>query len=269
VAAIAEDVAILVFEAIRELLINVSEHARVTQATVSLRWEEHHLTAVVSDAGAGFDPDAAVSSAPSGGQFGLFSIRERLKALGGSLDIAAAPACGTVVTLTVPLQPVEDKPSPISPDGGRPAAPAAPSNSTAEWRVPEGKIRVLLADDQAAVRLMLRRTLGLNADFELVGEAPDGSAAITLTRASLPNVILMDVNMPGVDGIEATRRIKAEFPDIQIIGFSGIQDDNISDNMLQAGAAAHLSKTSTIDELCRVIRAVWSSECNREPHTAQ
>jgi DNA-binding NarL/FixJ family response regulator len=116
---------------------------------------------------------------------------------------------------------------------------------------------------------MLRRTLGLNADFELVGEAPDGSAAITLTRASLPNVILMDVNMPGVDGIEATRRIKAEFPDIQIIGFSGIQDDNVSDNMLQAGAAAHLSKTSTIDELCRVIRAVWSSECNREPHTAQ
>lgn len=117
-----------------------------------------------------------------------------------------------------------------------------------------GKIRVLLADDHQILREGLASLLADEPDMEVVGEAGDGQEAIELARSTDPDVILMDVTMPGVDGIQATRQITSERSTVRVIGLSMHEEEDMAKAMRAAGATAYLSKGGPSEALIAAIR---------------
>ena len=120
-------------------------------------------------------------------------------------------------------------------------------------RVP---IRVLLADDHPVVRRGLAALLGTLDDFEVVGEAEDGEGAVRETQLTKPDVVLMDVRMPGLDGVEATRRIRKAVPETAVLMLTMYDDDATVFTAMQAGARGYLLKGAEQDEIADAIRAV-------------
>ena len=116
-------------------------------------------------------------------------------------------------------------------------------------------MRVLVVDDHAVVRQALARMLGQEPDIEIVGEASNGKIAVELTRQLLPDVVTMDISMPVMDGIKATRTIRAECPQVRVIGLSMYEEEEQALAMREAGAVAYLTKSGPLDALLAAIRA--------------
>ena len=122
------------------------------------------------------------------------------------------------------------------------------------------KVRVLLADDHRLMRAGLRGLLVAEEGFDVVGEAGDGRQAVALARDLVPDVVVMDVGMPDLNGIEATRRILSERPAIRVVALSMHADRRFVGEMMRAGAMAYLAKDCAYEELVTAIRAVTSGE---------
>jgi DNA-binding NarL/FixJ family response regulator len=129
-------------------------------------------------------------------------------------------------------------------------------------------IRVLLVDDHAMVRRGMRDFLSLHDDLEIVGEAADGAAAIDQAAALRPDVVVMDLLMPEVDGIDATARIKAANPDVEIVAITSFVEEARIVAALEAGASGFLLKDAEADELAAAIRAAASGEVHLDPAVA-
>ncbi len=125
--------------------------------------------------------------------------------------------------------------------------------------------RVLVVDDQTVVRDGLVLLLGLLPGLEVVGSAGDGEEAVRLVGERRPDVVLMDLRMPRVDGVEATRRIKAEHPAVQIVVLTTYSDDESVFAALQAGARGYLTKDAGADEIARAIEAVLGGDAQLDP----
>ncbi|CAA0122620.1 Oxygen sensor histidine kinase NreB [Halioglobus japonicus] len=244
------DVSSLLFRAVRELLFNVSRHSGVRKADVSVDLTDQKLTVTVSDNGMGFD----IADVLQRQSYGLLSIQEQLIPLNGSLDICSAPGAGTRTTLLIPLSATE---------GLHPHAPPTTDDTSQSVSIAElstgGTIRILIADDQAITRDALIQTLQPIEDFHVLDTAVDGLDAVAKAGILRPDVILMDANMPLLDGIEATRRISSQFPGIKIIGHSSHARDDMKPQMAAAGASSYLQKPSTRDELLAAIRGVMKA----------
>ncbi len=119
-------------------------------------------------------------------------------------------------------------------------------------------IRILIVDDHAVVRSGLERFLLVNKDFSLVAEAEDGAEAVQMAARYQPDVVLMDLVMPGGDGITAIREIHQKFPGVKIIALTSFSDQNLILGALQAGAIGYLQKNITAAELADAIRAVYA-----------
>jgi len=119
-------------------------------------------------------------------------------------------------------------------------------------------IRVLLVDDHAVVRAGLRMLLGADPGLEIVGEAESGADGVRMALELLPDVVLMDISMPNMSGIEATRRIKAAAPDVAVLALTMYEDDQYFFEMLAAGASGYVPKRAAPDDLIAAIRAVDS-----------
>jgi NarL family two-component system response regulator LiaR len=130
-------------------------------------------------------------------------------------------------------------------------------------------IRVLLVDDHAVVRSGLSKFLMVNKDMQLAGEASDGSEAIQMAGAYHPDVVLMDLLMPGMDGITATREIHRKFPQIKIIALTSFSEQNMVQGALQAGAIGYLQKNVTAVELASAIRSAYVGRMTLSPEAAQ
>jgi DNA-binding NarL/FixJ family response regulator len=130
-------------------------------------------------------------------------------------------------------------------------------------------IRLLLVDDHPVVRKGTRDLLDGEADFRVVGEAGSGEEAIVRARELTPDVILMDVSMPGMNGIEATRQIKAERPQQNVLVLTSYDDDAYVFALLEAGAAGYLLKNASEDELLGAVRAVAAGESALHPSVAR
>jgi DNA-binding NarL/FixJ family response regulator len=125
--------------------------------------------------------------------------------------------------------------------------------------------RVLLADDHTAMREALRALIEQRADLELVGEAEDGRAAVRLALELRPDVVVMDVSMPVMDGIEATSRIAAAAPGTKVVGVSMHADRRLAKAVLEAGASGYALKDRADEELVSAIRVVTAGETYVSP----
>ena len=258
---IPEDQAVLLFQSVRELLTNVRKHAGVNDVTVAIDQDDDRLTITVRDGGAGMDVEAATltTAQPSStsSKFGLFSIRERMLAIGGRFEIQSTPGAGMTAQLVLPLAP-SDEGRVTSPEsqaastgtltGGEAKAVHSSHTPLATGRSPlvSPHIRVLLVDDHPMVREGLKGLLQQHEDVAVVGEAWDGEEAVAFADKLRPDCVIMDVNMPRIDGIEATRRIKAAFRQTAIVGLSVNTSREVEEAMRRAGADDFLSKGAPV-----------------------
>jgi CheY-like chemotaxis protein len=260
--ALPEADAVLLFHSIRELLFNVLKHGQTDRASVSMRYVQDVLTLTVSDHGCGFDI-SRLRDDPSD-RFGLLSIRERMTALGGTLDLQSEPGKGTVASLYLPFtvsgkiagsqtvgRDVVQTFSDVTPLQITETDSALPSIAETDIATP---LRVMLVDDFDLVRKSLRSLLEQHADVTVVGEASSGEQALQLACSLNPDVVVMDMHMPGWDGAESTRRILKERPATVVIGLSIQTDSDIAKSMLDAGAAAFIAKETAVNELYATLR---------------
>jgi len=131
------------------------------------------------------------------------------------------------------------------------------------------KIRVMIADDHNVVRSGLVTFLKAYDDFDLVAEAKNGREAVALCRQTKPDVILMDLMMPEMDGLAATRAILQDDPGIRIIAITSFEDEELVQGVLAAGAISYLLKNVTSDELVNAIRAAASGKSTLSPEAAR
>jgi len=229
---LGEDYRVVLFRAVQELLHNVVKHAKATRAKVSLQRDGTQVRIQVEDDGVGF----LLSEGGRGDRmregFGLFSIQERLQHFGGRFEVFSQPGRGVRAVLVAPLQ-VEGET-----EGGEPAS-----------------VRILIAEDHRMMRDALASLLAKEPGFEVVGLAEDGLEAVRRAHETKPDVVLMDINMPRMDGIEATRQITAGLPKIKVIGLSVHAEDQVASEMLAAGASSFVAKSSSPAELTGAIRA--------------
>jgi PAS domain S-box-containing protein len=236
-----KDVRTLLFESVRELLFNAVKHAYADRITLESTLDaDDQLCITVSDQGIGFDP-AALDYRSKAGEvgWGLFSIRERLTLLGGRFEIDSVPGKGTRVRLIAPRG---DAPGFVDGPVVSTPVPLGAVLSGENGRLSADALRILIVDDHAAVRSAFRDILNQRPQLSVVGEASNGFEAIAQTHTLRPDVILMDISMPHMDGIEATTRIRAEFPDIQILGLSMQPRSAAADAIEQAGASGFFVK---------------------------
>jgi PAS domain S-box-containing protein len=246
----AEVVSTLVFQTVRELLFNVLKHAQVNDARVSIGGVDGLLHVAVIDKGVGLDDARALGRGSELG-FGLFSIRERMELLGGRVEIESAPGSGTRVTIVVPL-PVR---APETVDAAAAAVGLPARVGSASERGVGRRIRVLVADDHKIVREGFVALIQSEEDIDVVGEASNGKEAIEMARLLRPDVIVMDVSMPGMNGIEATTKIMTEMEGVRVIGLSMFEKADSEEAMRTAGAVAYLTKDGPSKDLITAIRA--------------
>ncbi len=143
-----------------------------------------------------------------------------------------------------------------------------PESGSAMSETNQKTITVALADDHVLFRQALRHLLDTEEDISVVGEASDGRAIQTLVEEHQPDVILMDINMPGIDGVTATRELKSQLPDVRIIILTMFSEDGHVIRAVRAGADAYLLKNSESSRVVDAIRAVFRGESIIEPQLA-
>ena len=254
---LSEDHTTMLFQCVRELLFNVLKHSGTDRASVTMTDDgEGKMEIIVHDDGAGCDPVAIRES--RGDKFGLFSIRERMEAIDGWMELESQPGAGTTVMLGVSVGTTGASEEAVESGTEQPAmiAQSAGGPLGSQPTILERPVRVLLVDDHAMVRQGLRSILDGYPNLDIIAEAGDGEEAITLARLLKPDLIVMDVNMPRLDGIEATKRIREELPSTYVVGLSVNEAEHIVKSMRAAGASAFLTKESAADHLYETIGAV-------------
>ncbi len=129
-------------------------------------------------------------------------------------------------------------------------------------------IRILIVDDHAVVRQGLRMFLGLDPELDVVGEAGDGVEALEQARTLSPDVVLMDLLMPKMDGVAATAAIRRELPDVEVVALTSVLEDASVVGAVRAGAMGYLLKDTQADELCRAIKAAAAGQVQLSPQAA-
>jgi signal transduction histidine kinase len=263
-----DDQAILVFQSVRELLLNIVKHADTNRAIVAVATTPTELHITVTDGGQGFDHTAVAAPEPGSSGFGLFSIDERMRAMGGRFEINSTPGHGTRASMILPdwpaaapelREPLKEELSDLKAAGH----PDRRSGLTMQPSPEQSLVRVLLVDDHVMVRRGIKSLTDGHDNLRVIGEASDGEQAVELTAQLRPDVVLMDVNLPVMDGVTATSRIHQDHPDIVIVGLSVHDDRQIVDAMTKAGAAAFVSKGSVTEELYEAISRALISKGKR------
>jgi PAS domain S-box-containing protein len=249
--SVSEAEGVLLYTAARELLLNVVKHSGTRQAELRLGRKDCALELDIRDAGCGFDPARLVDEERR--SFGIFSIRERVELFGGAFLLETGPGRGVRALLTLPNR------APASPASRsavpKPAAPEPQAKASRKAaRDARKRVRVLFADDHRIVRESLVSLLQAQPGIEVVGEAGDGREAVESAGRLQPDIVVMDISMPVMDGVEATRLIKGHWPAIKVIGLSMHDAVQGGDKILQAGADGYVCKSGPPELLVDAIR---------------
>ena len=247
-----------VYRISREVIRNAFMHAAASHIEVEIRYDQHHLRLRIRDDGKGITPKILEAGGTSG-HFGIPGMRERAKRIGSQLEFWSEEGAGTEVQFQVPASMAYQKRG----DGRRfRFLRKATSMSSAP-----GMIRILAVDDHALLRKGLAAVVNAEPDMKLVAEASNGEEAVEKFRIHRPDVTLMDLQMPGLNGIEATIRILSEFPDARIIVLTTYNGDAQVLRALRAGARAYLLKGHD-RELIETIHAVFKGQKRIPPEVA-
>lgn len=209
------------FRCLQESLTNAVRHGQSTEITVSLQFEQRHTRLEVQDNGTGMEKwqDG----------FGLNAMKERAMNLQGQVSVYTELGEGTLVTCTLPRQ----------------------------MELSDEVIRILIVDDQPFIRESLRTILEGHKDLQVVGLAEDGEQAIELCEQYQPQLVLMDLDLPNIDGISASKKIKHTWPHIRILILTTFQDTEQALEVLRSGADGYLLKSIEPRELAENIRLVY------------
>lgn len=246
----------VLYRAVGELLFNVIKHSGTREASIEARREAGNIRISVHDKGAGFDPKEVRKRGRQGASLGLPAIEERIVSLGGNIEMTGAPGEGCHISLVLPAElATADESAPETAWEGIVAAATEATTAGRGDKLASNKtIRILLVDDHDILRDSLASMLAQEADFEVAGQASNGAKGVTLAEELQPDAILMDVNMPVLDGIEATAAIREKCPESIVIGLTMHSDPVTANKMRTAGAADTFTKSDSTCELCAAIR---------------
>ena len=205
---LAPEIETAAYRIVQEALTNVAKHARATVCRVYLQRLPNTVLITIEDNGAGFDPASERPGERAG--LGLVGIRERASQLRGTVRLESTPGKGTRLTVELPAR---SRPADAQSDEDGALRSAVPTPQPA--LPPMAKLRILLGDDHTLLRHGLRKILQERAEWEVVAEAGDGREAVRQTLALRPDVAILDIGMPLMNGIEATRQIVRRLPDLR------------------------------------------------------
>ncbi len=228
-----ENIRVVLYQGVRELLTNIVKHANANKVEVHVVKSHTQISVIIKDNGIGIKTPQLDSSKKGRTGFGLFNIKERLEYLGGNLNINSTPKKGTRITMSIPLK----------------------LHKTTQKKG-EAAMKILIVDDHGIVREGLKSLIEQQPEMEVVGEAENGQTAIQLTKELSPDVVIMDVSMPNLNGVEATKYLLQQKPDIKVIILSMHMDKHIVKESLKAGASCYVLKSYLFDELLNALEAV-------------
>ncbi|MFO7965164.1 MAG: histidine kinase [Desulfobacterales bacterium] len=233
-----EDLTILLFHSIRELLLNVCKHAGVKSASVFMACMHRELRIVVSDQGAGFEPESIEKEAGSRIRLGLFSIEERLANIGGRMEIVSAPGRGSTISMFLPVDTFSTHHLPAEANGAS--------------RVPErGRKRVVIVHHDQVMLGTLFSMLKRYPDIDVIGEATSMEKALNTACERNPDVIVMDFDAKQENAALTSRLILSKLPNVRIVGLTRFEPDDTSDGIEEI---AFFPKSKGIDALIDAIR---------------
>jgi len=229
---------------VQEALINIRKHAEARRVEVLISLQTGEMTLSISDDGCGFDPQLAPNA--KGEHFGLSIMRERAEQVGGRMEIRSIVGRGTQVFVYIPIV-----------------------SESASHENPKDmySLRILLVDDQPLFLGGMRNLLKARG-LTVIGTARDGLEAFEQVKALRPNVVLMDVQMPNCDGIEATRRIKDEFPETKVVLLTVSEDDEHLMDAIKYGASSYLLKNLDANQLFSTLDGLARGEIQIAPEIA-
>lgn len=269
---LAPDLTTALFRIAQEAFQNIYKHAAARHVILALEFDEKRVTLTIEDDGVGFVPDAPGIPAPNDdGGFGLMSMAARARTLDGELLVTSHPGHGAAVRVTIPYvrsripMAAVMRPGASSESQHGPSQNSGPSPGISPGAVPT---RVLLVDDHSIVRQGIRRILGEQPDMEVVGEAEDGLTAVEQVGALHPDVVLLDLHMPRLSGIEALPLLRAAHPASEVVILTIFDQDEEIFAALKAGARGYLLKDATPEAIIAAVRAACAGESSLAPALA-
>ena len=256
-----------IYKIAAEALRNAFRHAHAGSVEVEIRYDDEQFRLRVRDDGKGIDP-AVLASQGLEGHYGLRGMPERAALIGGKLAVWSEAGAGTEVELRLPASIVYAT-SPRRTWWSRLLASKTPAN-VRRRRVMTGSspIRILTVDDHPVVRDGIAGLVGVQPDMTVVAEAANGREAIQQFRAHRPDVTLMDIQMPEMNGLDALIAIRTEFPDAKVIVLTTYEGDVHILRALKAGAQGYLLKNTLHSELLQTIRAVHAGKRSLSPEVS-
>jgi two-component system, NarL family, sensor kinase len=253
---LSPDAEVAIFRVLQESLTNVHRYAESPKAVVRMEVTGDEIKLEIQDFGKGVKsskPSSANGSVERLG-VGIQGMTERMRQLGGKLEITSSPNKGTLVSATIPLSSLAAIPAQSST-----VLVASSSNLASELAGPVANTlrkRILIADDHEMLRRGVRNTLQTELDLEICGEAVDGQDAVEKVKALQPDLVILDINMPALNGLVALRQILRLRPQTKVLVFSVHDSDQTVKEVHAAGAHGFISKGKDSQDLLRVVREI-------------
>ncbi|GKU77327.1 hybrid sensor histidine kinase/response regulator transcription factor [Paenibacillus sp. L3-i20] len=210
------------YRCLQESLTNAVRHGQASKVSVDLYFDSQHLRLQIEDNGSGMETSQF--------GFGLQGMKERLNLLHGSLSVHSGPQQGTIVICTIPLQ----------------------------IELVQGTIRLLIVDDQVIIADSLKHILDQHTDFLVVGTAGNGHDALTLCEQSQPDIVLMDVHMQGMNGLEALQEMKRRWSTMKIVLMTTFEDTKQAATALENGVEGYMLKSIHPKEMIEAMKLIYN-----------
>src|SRR3984957_6155677 len=253
---LAQDAEVALFRIVQESLANVHRYSGSATAFVRARSDGGEVRLEIGDVGKGMNHESKKTNVPSHAPLGvgIQGMRERVRQLSGTLEITSQPGKGTLVTAILPISNRRKEDSETYQGTEIHLIPSDPAEISAEpngWRK-----RILIADDHDVLRRGIRTMLESDPGLEVCGEAVDGKDALEKTLAQGPDLVILDINMPVMNGLEVLRQIVRHRPKTKVLAFSVHDSKQIVEETLAAGAHGYLSKATAGQHLVHEVRAL-------------